>query len=87
MRYEYFCDAKHHNGCGHVFEVDLTIEERMTPMNEPCPECGKKDTICRSYTSHTFHGVVNPKDKMSEDFKETMTRIHKEHDIKNSEYF
>lgn len=87
MRYEYFCDGKHHDGCGHQFEVDLSVDDRMKPMNEPCPKCKKSDTICRKFTSHLHHGVVNPLKKMDPGFKETMERIHKEHPDAQSDYF
>lgn len=86
-RYEYFCDSKHSGGCGYEFEEQLPVAERMDPMCRPCPKCNKKDSICRKFTSHLFHGVVNPKKKMDENFKETMERIHSEHPDAQSSYF
>lgn len=86
--YEYCCDNKYpHTGCGHVFEEDMSIEDRMIPMGEPCPKCGKKDQIIRKFSAHHFHGVVNPLGKMDENFKEDMARIKSEHPEMQSSYF
>jgi hypothetical protein len=85
--FEYFCnDDNHHEGCGHEFEVLLPIDDRIKPMGEKCPNCGKKGNVCRKYSSKLFTRVINPHKKMSEDFKSEMKRIHKEHKI-TSEYF
>ena len=35
--YEYHCES-----CKHQFEVLLDMDERETPLKEPCPECDKK---------------------------------------------
>lgn len=82
--YGYFC-YDHKGGCGHKFEEQLSVDERMKPMNAPCPKCKKENTICREYKSNLAPSmIINPKDKMDESFKETMTRIHKEHKISSS---
>lgn len=86
--YEYECHNKYpHTGCGHLWEEDLHIEERMIPMDKPCPNCGKKDQIIRKFSSHHFHGVINPLSKMDENFKSEMNRIRSEHPDMKSEYF
>jgi putative FmdB family regulatory protein len=84
--YEYFCMGDK-GGCGHEFEEQLSVEDRMIPMNTSCPKCGIENTICRRFTAHLFKGIVNPKGKMDDNFKETMTRIHKEHPDAKSNYF
>jgi hypothetical protein len=87
MLYEYFCEEKAHGGCGHVFEEHLSMNDRMIPLNKPCPKCKKVDTICRKMNMNLIHTVVNPKAKMDDNFKETMTRIHKEHKEAQSSWF
>lgn len=84
--YEYFC-YENKGGCGHEFEEHVSVEDRQEPMNEPCPKCGTSNTICRKFSAHLMHAVVNPKAKMDDNFKETMTRIHKEHPDAKSSYF
>lgn len=84
--YEYFCMTDK-GGCGHEFEESHSVDDRLVPMNEPCPKCGKEDLIGRRFSAHLFTGVVNPKKKMDDNFKETMTRIHKEHPDAKSSYF
>lgn len=80
MWYEYKCSDGHgHTGCGHVFIEDLEVDERMIPMNEPCPECGKSDQIIRLFGCHVHRSVINARNKMSTDYKETLDRIKKEH--------
>lgn len=86
--YAYFCNEDaHHEGCGHEFEEQLNIEDRMLPMNDPCPKCKKRDQICRKFSVNLHTGVINPGQKMESDFKETMKRIHKEHPEAKSSYF
>jgi hypothetical protein len=86
MLYGYFC-YENKGGCGHKFEEQLPVADRMIPMNSPCPKCKKVDTICREFDAKLHHLVVNPKDKMDPFFKETMERIHKEHPVAQSSYF
>lgn len=86
--YEYFCNSdSHHSGCGHEWEENLPIDERIEPMKKPCPKCGKKDQICRRFSSNLHHGVVRPFEKMDETFKENMRRIKKEHPEMNTSWF
>jgi hypothetical protein len=47
--YEYRCKSEHPQmGCGYEFEEVLSVEERMEPMERPCPKCQKEDTIVRT---------------------------------------
>lgn len=86
--YEYECSQNFHfEGCGHVWEEYRPIAERMVPMCDPCPNCGKKDQIIRHFTAHHHHDVINPRKKMDENFKSEMERIKKEHPEMQSSYF
>jgi hypothetical protein len=85
--FEYFCnDDRHHEGCGYEFEEYLSQEDRMQPMDAPCPSCGKKDNVCRKFNINLHRGVVNPGAKMDDNFKETMKRISVEHGTQST-YF
>ncbi len=87
--YLYKCDDSYpHKGCGYEWEETLSVAERIVPMKEKCPDCGKKDNIIRLFTSvNIYHGVVNPHKKMDENFKSEMKRIKKDHPDMESSYF
>lgn len=40
MLYDYKCSQ-----CGHSFTKSSSIANRKIPVESPCPECGKDDTI------------------------------------------
>ena len=44
-RYDYLCSK-----CDHFFERNLPIDNRDSPINEPCSECGEL-TITRIFAS------------------------------------
>ena len=47
-QYIYECSQNHPNeGCGHLFEEILNVDDRMVPMGEPCPKCKKEGNITR----------------------------------------
>lgn len=49
--YEYFCnDTTPNIGCGYRWSEVQSIEDRMIPMNAPCPKCEKSENICREYS-------------------------------------
>ena len=85
--YEFFHDEKRHGGCGHRWEEQLSIQERMIPFNKPCPKCGKKGGICRDLRVNLHKGIMNPKKHMPGEFKEQMERIHAEHPDAQSSHF
>ena len=46
--YGFICEK-----CDHVFEDILSIVDREKPLNEKCPNCGKKKGIKRNYNDYT----------------------------------
>jgi putative FmdB family regulatory protein len=46
--YSYQCDA-----CEHHWDDFYNIEDRNTPLNEPCPKCGEK-AVLKSFSSASY---------------------------------
>ena len=71
--YDYKCED-----CEHTFYKNLSIPERNTPINEPCPECQKDNTIKRAWGGGTsIVSGVSLKDKRSDYFRDRIESIKK----------
>ena len=62
--YDYEC-YQEKDGCGHLWEEFQSIEDRMVPMNAPCPKCGKVDTIIRHINHAGLNGLSATSDILS----------------------
>ncbi len=82
--YTYECQ-----GCEYVWDEFHPIVDRSTPMRLPCPRCEKETKIIRLMMEARIarHMVIRGEAKMSEDFKERMRDIKKEHPTMKSRYF
>lgn len=77
MIYDYQC-----RGCEHTFERNLSMSRRDEPTKEPCPSCGKEDTVfiailsakpvMQSYTIGDGGFKQTPKE-----FKDFLSRVKK----------
>jgi len=76
-------------GCGHTFDVVLPIDQRMEPMQDPCPKCEKDTQINRLMQEALIarNHIRNPLKKMPEDFKERMRNIKKANPEMRSDHF
>ncbi len=75
--------------CNYSWEDVHPISERMWPMQQPCPGCEKDTEIIRLMNDVLLarDKVVNPRKKMGEGFKETMTALKKNHPSMRSDHF
>lgn len=84
-RYEYEC-AK----CKMRWEIDLPVDKRTDPQDDPCPECGNsgKGQIRRLMNTVMTSGEIrNAMSKMPDNFKENMNAIKKANPEMRSTYF
>ena len=73
MRYNYKCKA-----CTHEFERMLPMDDRKIPEGEPCPSCGKEDTVVQQIGAPQI--VSNSKSTLRQaggDWNNLLTRIKK----------
>ncbi len=76
MTYEFQCDA-----CDNNFITNVPLDERNTPLTQPCPKCGATQTIRRVFGSTITHDTMDVQTRArkvsGEAYTEVMTRIQK----------
>lgn len=65
--------------CNYQFDRFLSISNRSTPENEPCPSCGAKQSVQISIGLSSIVSGVQLKDKRPDSFKDVLRRIKKSH--------
>ena len=86
--YEYFC-YKEKGGCGFEWEDYMSMDDRMIPMNEPCPACEKEGTICRKLNAGNIvdPGIINADKNMQQSgVEENLNRIKENHPKANMKW-
>ena len=71
--YDYNCEK-----CLNIFEEHRTVDERLAPLDAPCPKCGEVGCISKSVGAFPGIGVdltLTPDKKTGGQFSELMKRI------------
>jgi len=63
--------------CDHAFEKSSKIDDRKTPEQQPCPECGAEQSVVQQVTAPMICDPVRVgARKMDSGFKEVLQKIH-----------
>lgn len=60
MTYAYKCES-----CGHTFDKQLSMNDRMIPCSEACPECGVVGEVKRDFIGENAFFTMNGERLMS----------------------
>ena len=73
MTYNYRCSS-----CDHDFEKNISIEERDSPSNKPCPSC-KKKSVERVFKapSISYEGAKSDIRRAGSGWNDVLKRVHK----------
>lgn len=77
MIYQFNCE-----NCNDAFTVDVPMDDRNKPIDDPCPLCEKSGGIYRDWSStsityDTMDVQTRARKVAGSDFSEMMSRIHK----------
>jgi len=86
--YSYFC-YEEKGGCGYEFDEYFSIDDRCIPLRNPCPNCDKKDTVCRKLTTASVvdSGIINADKNMElSGVQKNLERIRDNHPKANMKW-
>lgn len=71
--YQYTCES-----CSHPFELRLSMDDRMKPTTEPCPNCKRENTVIKDACAPAIGdpvrlGIIKP----PSEFREILSKIKK----------
>ena len=72
--YDYYCSS-----CKHEFEINMKINERNVPTQEPCPECSERDVELQLATPTIGDPWRFAGKRPDEGFRDRLREIKKHH--------